>query len=74
MATRRINRVKTILVDKGKTSKWLEEQLDEDSATVSNWYINIGLPSLEIIMQIADVFKADVRSFIRFNIKKDNYD
>lgn len=32
---RKLNRIKTALVDNGKTNKWLAEQLDKDPATVN---------------------------------------
>ncbi|MCI6169354.1 MAG: helix-turn-helix domain-containing protein [Muribaculaceae bacterium] len=72
---RRINRIKTILVDNGKTNKWLAEQLDRDPATVSKWCTNTSQPSLEMMMQIADVLKVDVRSLICSNKKEvEEYD
>ena len=67
---RRINRIKTILVDKGKTNKWLAEQLNRDPATVSKWCTNTSQPSLEMMMQIADVLKVDVRNLICSNKKE----
>lgn len=70
MATKRINRIKTILVDQGKTNKWLAEQLGKNPATVSKWCTKTNQPSLEKIMQIADVLKVDVRSLICSNIKR----
>lgn len=33
---RKINRIKVALVEKGKTNKWLAEQVGKDPATVSN--------------------------------------
>jgi DNA-binding NarL/FixJ family response regulator len=34
---RKLNRIKAVLADKGKTNKWLAEQLGKDPATVSKW-------------------------------------
>ena len=35
-ATKDINRIKVVLVEKKRTNKWLAEQLGKDPATVSN--------------------------------------
>ena len=32
---KRINRIKVVLVEKGKTSKWLAVELGKDSSTIS---------------------------------------
>ena len=37
---RKLNRIKTVLVDKGKSNKWLAEQLGKDPATISKWCTN----------------------------------
>lgn len=34
---KRINRIKVVLVEKGKTSKWLAGELGKDSSTISKW-------------------------------------
>ena len=36
----KINRIKAMLVDKGKTNRWLAMQLSKDFATVSKRKIN----------------------------------
>ena len=36
----RINRLKVVLAEKGKTNKWLAEQLGKDSSTISKWVTN----------------------------------
>lgn len=50
---RDINRLKVVLVEKKRTSKWLAEQLGKDPATVSKWCTNTTQPSLEMLIQIA---------------------
>ena len=50
---RKLNRIKTALVDQGKTNKWLAEQLGKDPATISKWCTNVSQPSLEMMMRIA---------------------
>ena len=50
---RKINRIKVMLAEKGKTNKWLSEQVGKDPATVSKWCTNMAQPTLETMMQIA---------------------
>ena len=41
-----INRIKVVLVEKKRTSKWLSEQLSKDPATISKWSTNTSQPDL----------------------------
>jgi transcriptional regulator with XRE-family HTH domain len=63
---RKLNRIKTALVDNGKTNKWLAEQLGKDPATVSKWCTNAAQPSLETLMQIAMLLDVQVDDLLRF--------
>lgn len=63
---RKLNRIKTALVDKGKTNKWLAEQLGKDPATVSKWCTNAAQPSLETLMQIAKLLEVQTDDLLRF--------
>ena len=40
-----LNRIKVMLAEKKKTSKWLAEQLGVNPATVSKWCTNASQPS-----------------------------
>lgn len=55
-----------MLVDKGKTNRWLAMQLDKDPATVSKWCTNSAQPSLETMMQIAKLLNVDMNDLVRF--------
>lgn len=57
---RKLNRIKTALVDNGKTNKWLAEQLGKDPATVSKWCTNACQPSLEMMITISKLLKVDL--------------
>ena len=46
---RKLNRIKTALVDNGKTNKWLAEQLGKDPATVSKCLLDNDLLQSHII-------------------------
>ena len=59
-----LNRLKVVLVEKGKTSRWLAEQLGKDEATVSKWCTNTSQPSLETLFQIAECLGVSVQELI----------
>lgn len=64
MGTEKINRIKVVLVEQGKTGKWLAEQLGKNETTVSRWCSNASQPSLEMLMKIAEILKIDARQLI----------
>lgn len=60
-----INRIKVVLVEKKRTSKWLAEQLGKDPATVSKWCTNSSQPSLETLLRIADLLEVEYTELVR---------
>ena len=62
--TKDINRIKVMLVECKRTSKWLAEQLGKDPATVSKWCTNTSQPGLETLLKIANLLNVDVRELI----------
>lgn len=64
-----INRIKVVLVEKKRTSKWLSEQLHKDPATVSKWCTNSAQPSLGTLLEVAKVLGVNIRdlSFLTIN-------
>jgi len=48
-----INRLKIVLVEKKKTSKWLSEQLKITPSTVSKWCTNTSQPDIETLVRIS---------------------
>ena len=48
-----INRLKLLLVEKKKTSKWLSEQLGITPSTVSKWCSNTSQPDMETLARIS---------------------
>ena len=64
MSERTINRLKVVLVENQKTSKWLAEQLGVSAVTVSKWCTNMHQPSLPQLTEIARVLDVDVRTLI----------
>lgn len=65
MGTEKINRLKIVLVEQGKTGKWLAGQLGKNEATISRWCSNATQPSLEMLMKIASILDIDARRLIR---------
>lgn len=59
-----INRLKIVLVEKKKTSKWLAEQLGVNPSTVSKWCTNTSQPPLESIISISKLLNVDIKELI----------
>lgn len=62
MAT--LNRLKIVLVEKQRKSKWLAEQLGKSENTISKWCSNKIQPSLEMLTEIAKLLDVDVHDLI----------
>jgi transcriptional regulator with XRE-family HTH domain len=61
---KKLNRIKIILAEKGKTSIWLAQELKRDKSTVSRWCTNDMQPSLETLFQIALVLNVSAKDII----------
>ena len=59
-----ISRIKVVLVEKKRTSKWLSEQLRKDPATISKWCTNTSQPDLVTLTKVAALLDVDVRQLI----------
>lgn len=68
---RKINRIKVMLAEKGKTNKWLATQLGKDPATVSKWCTNAAQPTLETMMLIAKMLEVGIEDLVRFEALPD---
>ncbi len=49
-----VNRLKIVLAEKQKSSKWLAELLGKDRATVSKWVTNTMQPDARNLLRIAE--------------------
>lgn len=67
MAQKAINRIKIVLVEQGRTNKWLADKLGKNATTVSRWCTNDMQPSLETLVQISDVLQVNVRELLISN-------
>lgn len=64
-----LNRLKVVLVEQGKTGKWLAEQMGKSTCTVSKWCSNTVQPDLKTLNDIASVLQVDVKDLIVSNSK-----
>lgn len=71
MGTEKINRLKIVLVEQGKTGKWLAGQLGKNDATVSRWCSNVSQPSLEMLMKIASILGVSAKDLINNGINNE---
>ena len=55
-----INRLKVVLVEKKKTSKWLSEQLGIAPSTVSKWCTNTTQPDIETLIKISKLLRIEL--------------
>ena len=59
-----INRIKEILAEEGRTSKWLACKVERDPATVSRWCNNHIQPSLETLDKIANILDVNIQELL----------
>ena len=55
-----VNRIKLVLVEKKRTSKWLSEQMGVNPSTVSKWCTNTSQPDITSLLRIADLLEVDL--------------
>lgn len=66
-----LNRLKVVLMECGKTGKWLAGQLGKSNCTVSKWCSNSIQPDLVTLNKIAKILNVDVRSLLN-NTKEED--
>ena len=60
----KINRLKIVLTEQSKTSKWLAKELSKSESTVSRWCTNEIQPSVETLAQISNLLKIDIKELL----------
>ena len=65
----KLNRLKAVLAEQDKTSKWLAEQLGKSACTVSKYINQKVQPDLKALNQIADILQVDVKDLLVSNVK-----
>jgi DNA-binding XRE family transcriptional regulator len=66
----KLNRIKVVLAEQGRTNKWLAEQLGRDPATVSKWCTNSSQPPLDAFVAISKHLGVKMEDLI-WNIETD---
>lgn len=59
-----LNRIKVVLVEKKRTSKWLSEQLGKSTATVSKWCQNTVQPDLQTLDKISRLLDVNIKDLL----------
>ena len=63
----KLNRIKAVLAEQEKTSKWLAEQVGKSACTICKWCSNTVQPDLKTLNEIAAVLKVDVKDLLVSN-------
>ncbi len=59
-----INRLKAVLAEQKRTSRWLANELGVTPSTVSKWCTNSSQPDLSSIVRIAELLAVDIKELI----------
>ena len=59
-----LNRLKIVLVEKKKTSKWLAAALGKNPSTVSKWCTNVSQPDLQTLKRIAELLDVSMAELL----------
>lgn len=62
-----LNRLKVVLVEKKRTSRWLAAELGKNPSTVSKWCTNVSQPDLSTLNRIAELLDVDIKELIISN-------
>ena len=65
----KINRIKAVLAEEGKTGRWLAEQVGRDPVTVSKWCTNTSQPDLATLNKIAEALNVDMGDLLCRNTR-----
>jgi transcriptional regulator with XRE-family HTH domain len=60
----KLNRLKAVLAEQEKTSKWLAENVGKSACTVSKWCSNTVQPDLNTLDKIAKLLGVDVKELL----------
>lgn len=59
-----LNRIKVVLVERGKTGRWLADELGKTPVTISKWCSNSIQPDLQTLDKIAKLLKVNVKELL----------
>ena len=67
-----MNRIKSVLDQKGIKQKWLAEKLGKSNNIVNGYVKNRSQPSLEVLYKIAEILQVKPSSLLNEEMKKNN--
>lgn len=59
-----LNRIKVVLVERGKTGRWLADELGKTPVTISKWCSNSIQPDLQTLDKIAKLLEVNVEELL----------
>lgn len=59
-----LNRIKIVLVEKGKTGKWLAGEIGKTPCTVSKWCSNSVQPDLQTLDKISKLLDVNIKDLL----------
>lgn len=60
----KLNRIKAVLAEQEKTSKWLAEQVGKSACTVSKWCSNTVQPDLQTLSRISNLLEVNIKELL----------
>ena len=60
----KLNRIKAVIAEQEKTSKWLAEKVGKSACTVSKWCSNTVQPDLNTLDKIAKLLEVDAKDLL----------
>lgn len=60
----KMNRIKDVLKEQGRTQSWLAEQIEKSYVVVTNYCNNNTQPSIPVLRDIARVLDVDVKELL----------
>ena len=60
MEEKKLNKIRDVLREQGRTNKWLSAQLGKNEVTISRWCRNVQQPDLETLYRIAHLLSIPV--------------
>ena len=72
MSREQINRLKIVLAEEQKSTKWHAVQLGKDQTTISTWVTNASQPDLKYLLRIAKALNGDVARLLSTEVIYDN--
>lgn len=67
----KLNRIKVVLAEQGRTNKWLAEKIGRDPATISKWCTNSSQPPLDAFVAISQCLGVKMEELVRIPEKND---